>query len=257
MKPPLIIAHRGASARAPENTLAAFRLAIASGADGVEFDVQLAADGVPVVIHDYDLKRTGYVDKRVVDLKSKQLGKIDVGSWFNKKHPHLGKPEFGNETVPSLEAVLKALTDFDGFIHVELKALEGNHIALASAVCDTIRDSLQLPKIIVSSFKLGVIPEVRNRVPIVQTSALFAPEIMTYLRRREYIVAIAREFGAHQLSLHHTLAGRRIAELAGKAGMPMTVWTVDDSKWIPKCQKLGIPALITNDPKRLLAIRDK
>jgi glycerophosphoryl diester phosphodiesterase len=254
---PLIIAHRGASAHAPENTIASFKQAVELGADGVEFDVQLARDGVPVIIHDYDLKRTGSIDKRVVDLTSKQLGKIDVGSWFNKKYPRLSKPEFSNEIVPTLEGVLETLAYFDGFLHIELKALEGDHVALAAAVCDSIRDSPLLPKIIVSSFKLGVIPEVRTRLPHVQTSALFAPEIMTYLRRREYIVAIAREFGAHQLSLHHTLAGRRIAELARLAGMPVTVWTVDDPKWILKCQRLGIGSLITNLPGSLLEARDK
>ncbi len=257
MTRPLIIAHRGDSAFAPENTLAAFRSAIHAKADGVEFDVQLAADGVPVVIHDFDLNRTGGNKKRVSELTAGQLSNTNVGSWFNKKHPNLSRPEFANETVPTLDEVLKGLTDFDGFIHIELKALEGDHTALATAVCDAIRDSPKLAKMIVSSFKLGVIPEVRNRLPNVQTSALFAPEIMTFLRRREHIVAIAREFGAHQLSLHYTLAGRTIAELAAEAGMPMTVWTVDDPKWLLKCQKLGIGSLITNDPTRLLAARDK
>jgi len=257
MTPPRIIAHRGASANAPENTLAAFRLAIESGAEGVEFDVQLSRDGIPVVIHDYDLHRTGGNKQRISELTASQLGNTDVGSWFSKKHPNLSRHEFANETVPTLDEALKVLADFNGFLHIELKALEGDHVALAATVCDTIRDSAQLAKMIVSSFKLGVIPEIRNRLPEIQTSALFAPEIMTFLRRREHIVAVAREFGAHQLSLHYTLAGRRIAGLAGNAGMPVTVWTVDDPRWILNCQQLGIGALITNDPKRLLAARDK
>jgi len=77
---PLIIAHRGASAHAPENTLAAFLLALEAGADGVEFDVQLAKNGVPAVIHNATLTRTGLRNERVADLTSLQLAKIDVGA---------------------------------------------------------------------------------------------------------------------------------------------------------------------------------
>ena len=94
MSSPLIIGHRGASAVAPENTMAAFREAIAVGADGIEFDVRLARDGVPVVIHDSTLRRTGGLNKRVADLSAEEISKIDVGSWF--------APRFANETVPSL-----------------------------------------------------------------------------------------------------------------------------------------------------------
>jgi glycerophosphoryl diester phosphodiesterase len=94
MKTPLIIAHRGASAVAPENTIAAFRRAIEVGADGVEFDVRLARDGVPVVIHDSTLERTAGLKRGVSDLTSEELSQIDVGSWFyeggnaidNKRH---------------------------------------------------------------------------------------------------------------------------------------------------------------------------
>jgi len=86
MTRPLIIAHRGASARAPENTLAAFQMAIDAGAEGVEFDVRLAKDDVPVVIHDHDLKRVGSLNERVASLTSNELGRIDVGSWFNHRY---------------------------------------------------------------------------------------------------------------------------------------------------------------------------
>src|SRR6185295_1303429 len=94
MPVPLIIGHRGASAVAPENTMAAFREAIAVGADGIEFDVRLASDGVPVVIHDSTLRRTGGLNQRVADLSSQELSKVDVGTWF--------APRFANEAAPSL-----------------------------------------------------------------------------------------------------------------------------------------------------------
>src|SRR5215208_2524413 len=94
MPAPLIIGHRGASAVAPENTMAAFREAIATGADGIEFDVRLTRDGVPVIIHDSTLRRTGGLQRRVSDLAASELEQVDVGSWF--------APAFAQATVLGL-----------------------------------------------------------------------------------------------------------------------------------------------------------
>ncbi len=253
---PLIIGHRGASAHAPENTLAAFKMAIDAGADGVEFDVQLAKDGVPVVIHDATLKRTGGQKGSVAGLTSKELAKIDVGSWFNKKYPKRANADLAKETVPTLAQVLRLLKSSDGPIYIELKATNADYRDLAKSVCDVIRDSPLLPRIIVKSFKLAAIPEIRHHLPDVQTAALFAPQILDYLRRRKYIIAMAREFGAHQISLHLSLVTKKLTALAAQAAMPVTIWTVDDPKWVKRCQKLGIRALITNDPARLKSVRD-
>jgi len=254
---PLIIAHRGASAHAPENTLAAFQMALNAGADGVEFDVQLALNGVPVVIHDETLERTGLKVGSVSDLTAKQLGRIDVGSWFNKKHRKRAKPEFAGETIPTLAQVLSLLKDFRGLIYIELKPHEADYRELSKAVCDAIRDSPLLPQIIVKSFKLAAIPEVRHHLPEVQTAALFEPTIMDFLRRRKQILAIAREFGADQISIHYSLVTRKLVALATSAGMPVTIWTTDDPKWVKRSEKRGIRALITNDPAKLLAVRDR
>src|SRR4051794_314397 len=90
---PLIIAHRGASAWAPENTLAAFEMAMESGADGIELDVRLSRDGVPVVIHDATLRRVGGRNKRVACISAAELTQVDVGSWFNAKYPERAKSE--------------------------------------------------------------------------------------------------------------------------------------------------------------------
>ena len=254
MTRPLIIAHRGASVRAPENTLVAFEMAIEVGAEGVEFDVQLAKDGAPVIIHDPTLVRTGGRNERVADLRSEQLSNVDVGSWFNRKFPKSALPEFAKQTVPTLTQVLGLLKDFRGLIYVELKAGEENFRELSSAACEIIRDSPLLPQIIVKSFKLGTIPEVKHLLPAVQTAALFAPEIMYYMRRREHLIAISREFGADQISLHRSLVTPRFCALADESRMPLTVWTVDDPQWLFRRKKLKIGALITNDPEQFLRL---
>ncbi len=252
---PLIIGHRGASAHAPENTIAAFRLAIESGADGIEFDVRCAADGVPVVIHDANLERTGLRHDNISDLTSKQLGKIDVGSWFNAKFPKKASPAFALETVPTLANTLKSFAGFEGLFYIELKADDRDFRDLAKAVCDEIRNSPLLPRIIVKSFKLAAISEVRHHLPGVATAALFSPKIMDFLRRRKHILAIAHEFGASQISLHKSLVTAGLAKRSSLLNIPVTVWTADNPRWIKRCRKLGIRALITNDPAKLLETR--
>lgn len=252
---PLIVGHRGASTHAPENTLAAFQMAIGAGADGVEFDVQLAKDGIPVVIHDPTLERTGLRTGAVADLTSRELSNITVGAWFNAKFPPLADPAFERETVPTLEQVLDLLAGFDGLIYIELKCGGHDFAKLATAVCGVIRDSPLLSQIVVKSFNLEAIPTVRNQLPEVQTAALFEPKWTDFLKGRNHLLAIARDFGAAQISIHYSLITRKLASLASEAQMPVTIWTVDDPKWIKRAQDLGIRTIITNDPAKLLAYR--
>ena len=253
---PLIVGHRGDSAHAPENTLAAFHTAIEAGADGIEFDVRISKDGVPVIIHDPDLGRTGCRPESVSSLTARELASIDVGSWFNRRFPKLAQPSFAGQTVPTLAQVLNSLTDYDGLVYIELKAGKTGQRELVQAVCDVIHDSPLLKQVVVKSFKLGMIPIVRQTVPEVQTAALFEPVILDFLRRRKYLIDLANELGAHQLSLHHRLVTRKLTALAEAAKMPLTVWTVDDRKWLQRAQKLNIGAIITNDPGKMLLGRN-
>jgi glycerophosphoryl diester phosphodiesterase len=250
-----IIAHRGASAHAPENTLAAIGMAVDLGADGVEFDVQLARDGVPVVIHDESLIRYARRKDRVADLTSRQLERVDVGSWFNRRYRRRARPEFSRETVPTLSTVLDLLKDFEGQIYIELKCNDRNFRQLSAGVCDLIGRYPRRERLIIKSFKLAAIPEVHHHLSWIRTAALFAPEIMHLLRRREHIIALAREFGADEISVHYSLLTPRLSALAHEAGMPLVVWTVDDPAWLSRRRSLGISALITNDPATFLESR--
>ena len=254
---PLIIAHRGDCSHAPENTLAAFQIAIDKGADGVEFDVRISKDGVPVVIHDANLKRTGGRAENVADLTAIELAGIEVGSWFNKRSPKWRDAKFSNETVPTLAAVLDLLKKCPGPIYIELKCGTKDYEALAKAVCDVIRPSPQLPQMIVKSFKLAAIPVVRSSLPEVQTAALFEPKILDMIRGKAHLITLAREFGAHQLSLHYSLATKKLTALAKAAEMPVTIWTADNTKWVARCREREIKALITNDPAKVLSTRER
>lgn len=252
---PLIIAHRGASAIAPENTLAAFRQAIEDGAEGIEMDVRLAKDGVPVVFHDAKLSRVGRCEGRVIDFSSRELGTLDVGSWFNEKKPKKYDSTFSKEFVPTLRRTLEFLRDFKGLIYIELKAKKAEIERLVKAVCEVIKKSAVLENIIVKSFRLEAIPRIRQICPNVETAALFAPKIMTILRKEKNLLTLADELGAHQVSLHFSLLTKSLTKKADEKKFPLTIWTVDNPLWIKRALNLGVGAIITNNPGRLLAKR--
>ena len=248
---PLIIAHRGASALAPENTLAAFRKAIDDGADGIEFDVRLARDGVPVVIHDANLRRVGRIRGSISDFTSEELGKIDVGSWFSAKNPIKADAHFAFETVPTLAGVLEFLCDFSGLIYVELKCSSADFEPLTAAVIGILKNSPLRSQIIVKSFELETIPKIRELCPAVKTAALFTAKLLTILDKEKYLFGLAETVKADQLSLHYSLATRKLMEKAAAKNLPVTIWTVDNRNWVQRASDLGVRAIITNDPQNL------
>lgn len=254
---PLIIAHRGASAYAPENTFAAFRRAIEAGADGIELDVRLAKDGVAVVFHDSSLKRVAGRNDKLAHYTSTELSDLDVGSWFNRQMPDLADPEFKKEKVPTLAETLEFLKEFQGLIYIELKCREADVESLSNAVCEVICGSPMLSRIIVKSFKLNVIPFIKSACPEVRTAALFAPKIRNILRKDKHLLNLAEDVGVEEISLHYTLATKKLMKKAARRDMRVTIWTADNPRWIRKGLKLGLNAIITNDPAKLLAKRQE
>ncbi|HEY8560305.1 MAG TPA: glycerophosphodiester phosphodiesterase family protein [Pyrinomonadaceae bacterium] len=255
MKKPLIIAHRGASALAPENTFAAFRRAIADGAEGVEFDVRLSKDGEVMVYHDATLGRLANRKIPVASLTAEELEKTDVGSWFTRRRPGSAGEDFSGEKIPTLAALMDFLRDFSGLIYIELKCRPAETERLSKAVGELIFDSPLLPQIIVKSFALESIPQIRRVCPQVRTAALFAPKIMTILRKEKRLIEVAEEFGAEMISVHFSLATRNLMDKAEKRNLPVTIWTANNPRWISRALDLGLFAVITNDPARLLAKR--
>jgi glycerophosphoryl diester phosphodiesterase len=253
MKKPLIIAHRGASALAPENTFAAFQKAIDVGAEGIEFDVRLAKDGVPVVFHDFGLKRICFQAGRVSDLSAEELQKLDAGSWFNARNPRKANDKFRAEKIPAFVALLDFLKDYKGKLFVELKCSERDFEPLVEAVCGVIAKSDFLPQIKLCSFKLKAIALAKKILPNVKTAALFQPRINTILRGKSRLLEKASKFEADELSLHYSLASKKMIEKAKQRGFPITIWTADAPAWITRAANLGIDAIITNDPARLIS----
>lgn len=255
MNKPLIIAHRGASALAPENTLAAFRRAIADGAEGIEFDVRLTKDGAVVVFHDATLRRLTNRKNLVSSLPLEELQTLDIGSWFSRRKASGATVDFSAERIPTLRETLDFLQDFPGLIYIELKCRATETEKLAAAVCEIISGSPLLPQIIVKSFQLETLPAVRRACPQAKTAALFAPKIVTILRKEKRLVEVAGEIGADMLSVHFSLATRKLMQKAAERNLPVTIWTADNPRWVKRAFDLGLFAVITNNPATLLAKR--
>jgi len=246
---PLIIGHRGASAVAPENTMAAFREALAVGADGIEFDVRLTRDGVPVVIHDSTLRRTGGLPHRVADLTWAEIKKIDVGSWFSSS--------FANEMIPSLAELFTLFQSNNSTLYLEMKCdLASEQRALAEACTRTIDEHGLQERVIVECFQLQALKIMKEINPEIKTVALFEPSFTNpSVLSDQRIINQAKDVGASALALHHRLARGSLVQKAKDAGLHVAVWTVDDPAWIVRAQITGIDALITNNPAAMLAHR--
>jgi glycerophosphoryl diester phosphodiesterase len=250
----LVIAHRGASLIAPENTLAAFALAIEAGADGIELDVRLSRDGVPVVIHDATLRRTGLREEAVARMTAKQLGEVDAGSWFNRRHPRRAREEFARECVPTLDQVFRLLRDRDAQLYVEIKAgADEGFVDLTQAVAQLIKEHKLHSRTVVVSFGLASIAQIKQIDPGIRTGALFEPKSdLTTVVRKQRMIKAAIEHGANEILLHRSIATRSAVRMATENDLPVVVWTVDDPKWIGRARRLGIHALITNDPAKMM-----
>ena len=256
MNTPLIIGHRGASAVAPENTMAAFREAITVGADGIEFDVRLTCDGVPVVIHDSTLRRTAGVPQRVGALTWSELETVDIGSWFAKKK-RLPEGSFGDERLPSLQQLLTLFESNNLLLYLEMKCDSSfEHVPLAEACCSLVTEHSLKERVILECFDLAALQIVRKIDSEIKTAALFEPALKKpSILSDQSIVKQATASGASELALHHRLARKRLVEKAKLAGFGVVVWTVDDPSWIARARSIGVDALITNNPAAMLTHR--
>ena len=255
MSSPLIIGHRGASAVTPENTMAAFREAIAVGSDGIEFDVRLTRDRIPVVIHDSSLHRTAGLPQRVADLSWSELKSVDVGSWFARKK-NLPPGSFANETVPSLRELFTLFESNNLTLCLEMKCDSAEEYTPLARECSwLIKEYGFKDRVIVECFQLAAIALVNRFDAGIKTAALFEPSLLTPVLRDRKVIERAKAVSASYLALHHRLARQSLVEQAKLAGLKVALWTVDDPAWIERARAMGIEALITNDPAAMLAHR--
>ena len=237
---PIIFAHRGASAHAPENTLAAFELALAQNADGIELDVKLTADGQVVVIHDATVNRTTGSHGRVKDLSLAQLQALDAGSFFSEK--------YRGEKIPTLEEVFETVGK-RAFINVELTNYNTPRDQLVETVCMLVKKFGLQKHVIFSSFLASNLSKARAYLPGVPRGLLAFHGLLG---------AWARSFGfafGRYHALHPNLKDvtpeqvQRVHRLQRR----IHVWTVNAAEDMRRLFGWGVDAIITDDP--LLAVQ--
>ncbi len=235
-----IIAHRGSSYQAPENTLAAVRLAWAEGADAVEADFRLTADDRIVALHDATLRRTAGVDWKVVDYALDELSTLDVGAW---KHPF-----YTGEQIPTLKQMLAILPAGKRFF-VELKT-DGKIVQeLARVVEASPRPSQVVP----IGFSLNLMRQVKQALPMCSVFGVFEfetnPATGAVRPTAEEIVLRARDAGLDGVDLDATgpLDAEFVSELR-RAELQIAVWTVDDPVRARELLAVGIESITTNRP---------
>ena len=221
---PLIIGHRGAAADAPENTLAAFALALEQGADGVELDVQLCADGVPVIIHDATVDRTCNGTGRVADLSLAELRLLTI----DNVHP-----------IPTLDDLF-ATFGRRTLYNVELKALGRGGDALAAAVARAIAAHGVAEQVLISSFSPFTLRAARRHLPPGVPLALLRERRATRAAH-----ALLRAAADHP---HHPLIDESLMAWARWRGLRVNAWTVDDPAEARRLLQLGVHGIITNRP---------
>ena len=232
---PLVFAHRGGSALAPENTVAAFANGLSLGADGIELDVHLSRDGVVVVNHDATVDRTTKGSGAVAELTAAELARLDV--------PALGD----------------VLTRFrDARVIVELKV---NTPELASAVVDVVRGAGAVDRVCLGSFGLRVLRAARALEPAIATSAareevrwaLYGSWVGWPMRRAAYV-----GFQVPELAGTTRVVSRRFVDAAHRAGHGVQVWTVDTEDAARRLLGWGVDALITDRPDLVVpVVRDR
>ncbi len=230
-----IIAHRGFSSIAPENTLAAFELAIARGASSIEFDIQLSADSVPVVFHDSTLDRITGVSGKVRDKNLSELQTLNAGKWFSD--------EFSDEKIPTLKEALAILKNVDKFLYFDVKPhCEWSDAEVAEFV-KTLKGSGIKEKCVITSFSDRFLGQVRRLDGdlaighIVANLEAYKTQLAQAVAHRDDLIT----------SLYSVLLENPalIAE-SHSQGVDIVAWTVDDRSDMQQLIDLGITRIVTN-----------
>jgi len=233
------VAHRGWSGRAPENTLASFRLALGEpSVQWMELDVHLSRDQVPVVIHDPTLKRTTGVKERVSGLTVKELTRLDAGSWFS--------PKFAKERIPTLDQVL-GLASGRCCLNIEIKGEDSPPSAIASRVLEDVRRRFMEADVIITSFRPEVLTAVRKLSRSVRTGLIVEDN-------PPHLIRTVQSLGCGMLSIGFRHLTERLLQQAAEAGIAVMAWTPNRPADLSRLVHRPEPIMIcTNYPDRWLA----
>ncbi|MGE6630819.1 glycerophosphodiester phosphodiesterase [Bacillus sp. NPDC077027] len=229
-----IIAHRGSSSLAPENTIAAFDLAVQQGADYIELDVQFTKDKNVVVIHDDTVDRTTNGSGPVSSYTLSEIKELDAGSWFDEK--------YSNERIATLQEILDRYHQKVGIL-IELKHPKRN-VGIERVVCDWVNRFPYSRNIMIQSFNQEVLEKVKQQFPSLQTAFIIKPSIGQLVKKR---LSFYRTF-ADCLNMKKTMLNRFRIRSVQSSGMKVFVWTIKDQKTANRIKAYPVDGVVTDHP---------
>ena len=233
---PIILAHRGDLAHAPENTLASFSQALQKGADGVELDAKLTSDGHVIVIHDTTVDRTTNGKGRIPAHSLKSIRQLDAGAWFDEK--------FRGEKVPLLEEVFE-LIGRDKLINIELTNYATPRDGLVVKICELIKRHNNQKQIIFSSFFPANLKIAAQSLPEVPRGLLAMPGLMGIWAR-----SFGFMFGEYQaLHPHISSVNKQQVLRVHRIHRRVHVWTANTPAQIEQLKEWGVDGIFTDDPQ--------
>jgi glycerophosphoryl diester phosphodiesterase len=239
-----VIAHRGASGSAPENTLAAFRKAVELGAGFIETDLQLSRDARLVALHDDTLERTTNGSGPVSSRTLEELRKLDAGGWFGGS----GREEqagFAGERIPTIEEILAFGREHEIGLFLEVKPTGPS--GAEHAIVGALHACGEVPRSVVLSFSPSVLKRVRQLEPLAVTGFLFSDRLPA-------AVATAVDAGARQLLPRTDCVTRELVTEAHAHDLRVVAWTANTVDEMQKLISAGVDGIITNYPDRLVEL---
>jgi glycerophosphoryl diester phosphodiesterase len=240
-----VIAHRGASGFAPENTLAAFRKAVELGAGFIETDLQLSRDARLVALHDDTLERTTNGRGAVSATTLEELRRLDAGSWFRRSSNKESAPDFTGERIPTIEEVLAFGREHEIGLHLEIKATGPS--GAEHAIVGALHAAGEVPRSVVLSFDQTTLKRVRQLEPLAVTGFLFSDRLPA-------AVATAVNVGARQLLPRMDRVTPELIKDAHAHDLKLVAWTVNAPERMQELISAGVDGIITDYPDRLLEV---
>ncbi|WP_106497252.1 glycerophosphodiester phosphodiesterase [Lentibacillus sp. Marseille-P4043] len=228
-----IIAHRGASRLAPENTMPAFELAYKLGADAIETDVQLTKDNVPVIIHDEHVRRTTNGKGYIKNFTFQALQQLDAGSWFSQK--------YAGATIVSLDEFLQWIKPKSLYLNIELKNNKIDYTNIETIVYEKLRQYQLINRTILSTFNPASVKRTHELHPDINVALLTS-------RRNRYLVRDAKQLGATALHVKYRLLNQSLIDACHEENMPVRVYTINRSIRMQRCFTLESDGIFTDVP---------
>lgn len=236
-----IIAHRGASRYAPENTMPAFKKAFEMQADGIETDVHLTKDHIPVLMHDERINRTSNAKGFIQDFTYEQLRQFDLGSWFS--------PSFSEAKIVTLDEFLHWIKQTPMRAHIELKNNKIDYSSIEQIVYNYIRKHSMENKTTISSFNFESIQRFKKITNSIEVAYLTS-------KMNRMVRQTIREHPVHAVHIKHTLLQKNVLRCSEQKQIPLRVFTINKISQMMRCFDLGVRGIFTDVPDVAFDMRD-